>query len=283
MTAPELMPDCPTEETLAAFADDQLNPAQRQVVIEHLAICGDCRELVMLAADVKASGELVEEPRAAANVVSFRRKPWLPASGVAAAAALVAFLSVAWTSEMGKLAKASEGLQRPMQGRFAAAEFPYQQPEPVMRSGNPEGSSNGSDAGVLAIAADSNDPHVLGVAYLLMNDREERAKAIPKLREAQAHARGDERDAIDLDLSAALSRRGNPEDLKEAHDLAENVWKRKRSPVAAWNRAVAIELLTQDDDTPAIKAWKDYLAVDSTSKWADEARQKIRRLEDPNY
>lgn len=284
MTAPELMPDCPTEETLAAFADDQLTPEERQAVIEHLTICGDCRELVMLAADIKASGELIEAPRAATNVVPFRkRRPWLPAAGIAAAAAIVAFINVAWTPEMDKLAKAAAELKRPMEGRFASAEFTYQEAEEVFRTGNTEDSSDGSDAGVLAVAADSTDPHVLGVAYLLMSDRKERAKAIPTLKEAQARAKGDERDAVDLDLSAALSRRGSPEDLKEALTLADNVWKRKRSPVAAWNRAVAIELLRQDDDRPAIQAWKDYLTVDSSSKWADEAREKITRLEDPNY
>ncbi len=48
MTAPETM-SCPSEETLAEFIDGRLDPEARRSVVEHLAVCGECRDIVMAA------------------------------------------------------------------------------------------------------------------------------------------------------------------------------------------------------------------------------------------
>jgi hypothetical protein len=281
MTASELMSDHPTEETLAAFADNQMDPAEHKAVIEHLATCGDCRELVMLAADVKASGELQEQPRAAANVVPFRRRPWLvPAAGVAAAAVIV-FLMVQpfGNRDVDKLEKAWASLEkRPMDARIAA-DVPYRKPKDRLRGPGDEKETTGSNWQAYELASETKDPHVRGVALLMTGERDELAGAITALEEAQSQAKGDERNAIDLDLAAALlSRHSSDDDAERALTLSEDVWKRKRLPVAAWNRAVATQALSYNNDALVDKAWKDYLAVDSTSKWADEARLEIKRL-----
>jgi hypothetical protein len=310
MTAPELMSDCPTEETLAAFADNRLDPAQRSAVVEHLATCGDCRELVLLAMDVKAAEKLTEAPlellpasevmpptaELPSNVVPgrFGRRPWLSVAGLTAAAAVVMVAisvppdpqEMVFSKEMSKLAKASTSLEyRPTPGRLAG-DFPHRKPARVFRGGNDdEGASiDGSNAGVLAIAADTNDPHVLGVALLLSGDRQERAQVISSLEKARAQAKSDgERDAIDLDLSAALLGSGSVEDTQRAFTLADGVWRDRRDPVAAWNRAVALQMLIRDDTSEAKRAWQDYLALDSTSEWADEARERLKQIDEQGY
>jgi hypothetical protein len=287
MTAPELMSDCPTEETLAAFADNQLDPAQRSAVIEHLATCGDCRELVMLAMDVKASEELDELPRVAANVVPFRPRPWwVPAAGVAAAAVIVLSLTLTSTPEMEKLAKLSAGFkERPSEGRFAG-DFPHKpKPHRFRGGGKPPGADtdDGPPPDIYTIAGDTKDPHVRGVAFLMIGDEEYLPKAIPELKSAYKQTAGDERDAVALDLAAALIRAGSDADLREALKLSEDIWNRKHLPVAAWNRAVALQMLIREDTSAAKRAWQDYLALDSTSEWADEARERLKQIDEQGY
>jgi hypothetical protein len=51
---------------------------------------------------------------------------------------------------------------------------------------------------------------------------------------------------------------------------------RKQSPEALWNRAVAIESLSPKDT--ALRAWDDYLKVDSNSQWAKEALERKAEL-----
>ena len=55
MTAPMLMTHHPTEETLAAYVDDSFEPTNRKEVTEHLASCGECREIVLMATEFQAN------------------------------------------------------------------------------------------------------------------------------------------------------------------------------------------------------------------------------------
>jgi hypothetical protein len=48
-------------------------------------------------------------------------------------------------------------------------------------------------------------------------------------------------------------------------------------PEAWFNRALALEQIPAMRDRVKA-AWDDYLNVDSTSEWADEAKQHIARL-----
>jgi hypothetical protein len=79
------------------------------------------------------------------------------------------------------------------------------------------------------------------------------------------------------DLSAALSNRAASQrqlaDSVEAVRCAERAWRIGRTPEAAWNRAVAIEAL--NGPKGARTAWHDYLAIDPSSPWADEARKRL--------
>jgi len=84
----------PELETLAAFVDGRLPGAERTRVVEHLASCDDCLEVVAETAEVQE--ELDEEASSPGQVIrhpgAWRR--WMPA--VAAAAVLVLAVGGLW-------------------------------------------------------------------------------------------------------------------------------------------------------------------------------------------
>ena len=84
-----------------------------------------------------------------------------------------------------------------------------------------------------------------------------------------------------IDLSAAqlayASERGPPTALLAGLDAASRaVDVAPEAPAALYNRALALDLLALD--TEAGNAWRAYLAVDSTSGYATEARSRIHAL-----
>ena len=81
------------------------------------------------------------------------------------------------------------------------------------------------------------------------------------------------------DYAAALSSRASQlrrdDDAALAATVANRAWSLQHSPETAWNRAVSIESLR--GTAGAESAWRDYLALDSTSDWAREARTHLAR------
>jgi CHAT domain-containing protein/tetratricopeptide (TPR) repeat protein len=100
-------------------------------------------------------------------------------------------------------------------------------------------------------------------------------RAVARLRAAAAVAR---RPAPVLaDLSAALLVRAEraqaPRDLLEAYEAAERALRADpRSAAARYNRALALDRFGAVDE--AAREWDAFLAVDSTSGWAREARRR---------
>ena len=83
------------------------------------------------------------------------------------------------------------------------------------------------------------------------------------------------------DLAAAYLLRADryerPRDAVAALDLEQRaIRKAPRMATARFNRALALGWLGIDEE--AIRAWRDYLSIDSTSRWADEARGRTPRL-----
>lgn len=282
MTAPMMTDNCPAEETLAAFVDDRLDDATRRTVMEHLAACGECRELVLMASDYQAE--------APSNVRhgTFGPKRWIAAAaGLAAAAVIGVFVlkpSPFFEPDMKDvMAAADHAKERPFEGRLAR--FRYKVEKVRLRGDNnkeleeevvPKG-----QAELLGVAADladakSPDPHVIGVLSLFV----EYADPVAELKKAYQSATGDDRDAVAIDYAVALLERGDDKqhDYEQALQRSDEVLKRQQSPEAAWNRAIALMKLQRDDE--AIRAWDDFLKLDGTSKWADEAREKRQVLLD---
>lgn len=104
-------------------------------------------------------------------------------------------------------------------------------------------------------------------------------RAITSLRRLQAMV--DRPAPVLADLSAALIVRAErtqaPRDLLEAYEIAEQALKHEpRSLAALYNRALALDRFGLVDETA--RDWQAYLAADSTSRWADDARRRRRAL-----
>jgi CHAT domain-containing protein/tetratricopeptide (TPR) repeat protein len=81
------------------------------------------------------------------------------------------------------------------------------------------------------------------------------------------------------DLAAAYlvraERAHTPRDLLAAIEAAEEALEREpRNRAALFNRALALQRFGLVEE--AARGWRDYLAADSASVWADEARQNLR-------
>ena len=85
------------------------------------------------------------------------------------------------------------------------------------------------------------------------------------------------------DFSVVMHARGvartSPEDFVVSLEAAERSYRLKRSPQAAWNRALNLQALHLRDE--AWRAWDDYLAIESDADWAAEARRRKSRLPAP--
>lgn len=264
MTAPMLMTDCLTEETLAAYVDDRLDAATRLKVTEHLASCGDCRELVMMTTDFQAETKVVPG--------SFG---WVAAAGLAAAAVLAIVMlrpAFVYGPDVKAVMAAYAGVERrPSAGR-GAREIEHKEVVATLRG---ETDDSPGHLELFTIAVDTKDPHIRGLALLLnATKREDYDGAIVELEAAHKNAEDDERNAISIDLANALIGRARwtgDVDFKRALLLSDEVWKRKELPSAAWNRAIALGSLGRKAE--AISAWNDYLNLDGNSEWAKEARK----------
>jgi CHAT domain-containing protein len=291
MTPPETHAAFPSDETLAAFIDGKLDEATRRRVIEHMATCAECYDVVLGA----------NELRGATNVVPFQRRRYGVISLVAAAAAVVVALFVGPIRER-LMPRQKSGLaalaevapkERNVEGRLSG--FPYRPLKPVKRGvgGGEEGTTANdlklqSVASQIGEAAEANPTpenlHQYGVALLLLG----KPDAISRLEEA-VHKETGEAALLDAihgsknasllsDLSAAYVSRGQrtatSQDFLLANEAADRAWKLEPTAEHAWNRAMAIEHLGGGGH--AIKAWNDYLQLDPSSTWSAEARKHIR-------
>jgi tetratricopeptide (TPR) repeat protein len=298
MTAPATMTNCPTDETLAAFLDDRLDSEARQKVIEHVAACADCRDVVM------ASGEWQAEQDATRVAVhSARPRPWrwAPLAAAAAVATLVFVMwepVARWNDERGSgipaLAAAANALdERPVEGRLTGG-FAF---KPLKRNLRGTNSEDLAIVRVQAAAARAGEAakrnpspetlHALGISHLLLRHHDEAIEALQEALTAETEVdelgeaiRKSDDAALLSDLAAAYQARGrfrgNPADFDVALDAAERAWELARTPEAAWNRALALDSLNLTRE--AVDSWKDYLTIDSTTEWAEHARARIADL-----
>lgn len=279
MTAPILMTDCPTEETLASYLDDRLDHETRKKVTEHLASCGECKELVLMATDY-------QENEANVRRGTFGSRRLAAAAGLAAAAALGFFMlrPALFGPTLDDVIEASRTLShRPSIGRLAG-DFPHGEASRIVRGDGGDSPSNelAEKAGAYQVAYKADgakfpDLHVLGVTRLLVaDDKAAYDRAVAALVTAYEKARGEQRDSIAIDLAASLLERSRlhstPGDSERALDLSNEVLTRKPRPEAAWNRAIALESLGRDPE--AVRAWDEYLKLDPSSEWAKDATNR---------
>ena len=280
----------PEAESLGRFVEGTLDDPERASVVQHIADCDDCRMLVVDAA------EFIEPAKTESN------KWWM---GIAASLALVAAIGTVTYQHLrdlkGPVKKDYAKLStRPLEARLSG--FAYV-PHRVYR-----GAEDGEDTQLDTLrvdAADLMELHTLrvdaadlmelrgddaktlnakGTAYLLAAStthdaneiRSERTNAVALLQAAVDRA--PDNASYQTDLAAALLTTGD----KANHDLALAHLKKAlaidpRNQEALFNEGLA---LSDSNPKAAIAAFKSYLNVDSSSKWAEEARRNIGLLEE---
>lgn len=264
-------------ETLALFAEGKLRRAEMRPVLDHVTACASCMRIVKIAREHAASLEQEATPR----------RTWPYWLAVAAAVILVALAIPALrrvretpTDRLIALAPRSARIVEPrIAGGFGWA--PWRGTE---RAGDPAADAAhlklAGAAGELMERADADKTpaaqHAAGVALLLA---ERPLDALPRLRDAVERAPNDAQAWSDLaaanyDAAASTARASlYPEALAAADralridgDFAE----------ALFNRALVLERMGAKD--AARVAWERYLRVDTSSSWANEAREHVRRL-----
>jgi tetratricopeptide (TPR) repeat protein len=283
-------PDCPGPELMAAYIDGRpLWWGRRHRLESHFADCERCFTLLRDIMDFRDADQDASDTAAQGSrfaVLPFgRRAPrlaWLSAGGFAtvAAALLVVFVLRGPAEPRLDPLIAALGTQRVTDARLAA--FPHGPRPDVLRSSGPAAPdiSLKARAEVAAIqeqAAASPTPdarHASGVSRVITGDLD---IAITDLQHASSAAPANARYLNDL-AAALLSRglrRQSQQDLQAALDRANAAVASDGQLLEAWfNRALALDALGQQEAARA--AWNDYLQRDSTSEWANEARQRLR-------
>jgi len=299
MKEPMEHPASPSDEMLAAFIDGRLDEEMRKQVVAHLAECDDCYGTVMAA----GAWMHEEKPGTVQPIsISARRKP--SALGLAAAAVIAAVLlyqplSVRYAQRRDTAAlrdAANEALKDRKADARLSLDLEYKPRAPRFRSGgNPES----PPLRLIGAAADLQEDaerdsrivaqHSKGLGLLLAGSYQEATDtldAVIKRTTATDSVAEAIRKSTDVpllsDLSAAHGARadwaGQADGSKQiAYDAALRAWQLDpKSPKTVWNRAVAIQRL--HPDATAIAAWNDYLALDPSSLWSNEARDRVTQI-----
>jgi CHAT domain-containing protein/tetratricopeptide (TPR) repeat protein len=275
----------PDPRLIAAHAERRLLGDEAARMDEHVAGCSECYEVF---------AETVQFGLAEATPPSgFLRRPAFRTVAPLAMAALL-LLAVGLWSQRARFQRAP----LPLVAQLAEAMGTRRFVEPrltggfrhgrltTMRSGDtPQGLDAQSPAVLGAVArireqaeGDTSPEAMgaLGVTYLVSGDA---GAAVKSLESASAQKPDDAR--LLSDLAAAYLVRAaqsdEPADIPKALESAERAIVLKDPPPEAYfNRALALERLHLVD--AARKAWEDYLQRDSSSGWADEARQHLEAL-----
>jgi anti-sigma factor RsiW len=296
----------PSLEILSAYVDGRVDDRQRAEVEAHLARCEGCyklvKEVVLTGAEIEAAIGTNEpastiatasKQKTHAQVVPLTRRRWvvIGAAGLTMAATLLLYLrttrigSSESTSDNGVVVQQlvdAVGQQRFFDARLTGG-FQFGPLRSPLRSGSSETRS----LPLLAVVADLErrvqaEPspallHSFGVGLLLTGDLED---AIRQL-ESAAEQRADS-PAFLCDLGAAyltkaeITRRS--EDWAAALAASDRALvANPRQPEALFNRALALMGLQRANEARA--AWNAYLAHDSVSSWSEEARRRLKSID----
>lgn len=265
----------PTAETMTAFVEGTLPRPELAIVTQHLAACEDCRVVVSETAQFERD----EDRR-----TKTRRVWWL----VAAAAAGVVIVSIPVSQWIGRdqlpvaiLLDAAPRGHRTVEPRLSG--FPWarlQAPQRGNVAPDPANLKLGGAAGtVLEKTAGQTAPesrHGAGLANLFIGRSSD---AIAALEEAasESNAASTWNDLAAARYVAAITDERAAQ-LPMALAAADRALRLEpRLPEALFNRALILERMELRDQ--ARTAWQKYLAVDSASGWAVEAREHMRRLD----
>ena len=281
---------CLDTETIAAFADGNLAPPERNRVISHIGSCDDCYHLVVA---VVQSDEILSEASHNAGLrpsvrpiedgrmrFGSRRRRVLGAGGAIALAASLLLVVVSRGTELDTLVTIV-GSQRLTVARPTGG-FSHGPPPATARgpgtTSSPELRAEVARLRERAVrSSEASTLHALGVGLLLTG---ETPASIETLQQAVQADQGDA--AIRSDLGAAYMTqylaRGTAADARAALAAFDEALARSAvSPEALFNKALLLERLNRPED--AVSAWALYLAVSDQSAWRAEAIQHQNNLQ----
>ena len=250
-------------EMLAAFVDGHLDGEQLQEVTAHLAACEECRGVIGEAVAFEREDEARQSPRS----------KWL-ALAAAIVVVVAAFPFVRAYLDQREIRKDVHELyavqkERVLAGRYSGEEFHGQ--HSAMRGGIPKEEENVDYDLLLATSKLREDTkHDASPAGL-------RARALAE--------------ATDKEWAAALQTINRiPENARDAatwNDIAVILFANNKTDdaLAAADRALKLQpnmpeaLFTRWAILRDAESARQYLAVDSSSKWADEIRSKMKLLQ----
>lgn len=296
----------PSDETLAAFLDGRLDPDTRRRVVEHMTTCDECY------ATVTGGGEMPRLGTAATEAV---RGSWKRIFGLALAATLacvVIGIGVFRRTKPETTVPTAVSVVPPQLQQVAAAApderriatrltaFPWAPEVRITRGGSTELSNNPKYWRLLGVAGTlgqeaqqhptPDNLHAVGVSHIVLEHWDDGVLSLTDALQAQTRktdlteAIAASRDVRLLsDLAAAIYERGvqmdRPPDRFVALTAANAAWRLAHTPEIAWNRAVILESI---DKAAAVKAWNEYLSLDSSSRWSVEARESMAKLTQPS-
>ncbi len=281
---------CPSSNLLAAYLECRLDTQAISALEAHLASCGDCSELLAEALSV---GEVVAPRVASVDEPAETAGRWTRrvVRGGAVAAAIVAALvlpEMARPRGDHKLADlaAAAGARWPVEGRLTGG-IPHSSLNAPLAGG--QGGAVGDPVRVQLVAGKIREDldargtpehlHSFGLSQLLLGRLDAASVALTAAAREQPLNAAYQSDAAALFLERARANL-RPDDLPRALAAAERA--RLANPAmleGAFNRALALERLSLR--AQARQAWSEYLARDTSSAWAGEARSHLETLSGP--
>ncbi len=282
---------------LAAWIEQGVGATERAHIETHLAGCDDCRLLIAQTLSTRdAVGNVGPAvPYGPDRVVAPPRRSWIGwgAAALATAAALVMAVQVQpawWPGGRGvadqRLADLVDavGQERTVEARLTGGFRHGHLRAPVRSGGSLAPSDNWTlyaAAGKIREAAEQDataaNLHALGLAHLLLGNHDAAIEAFE-----DAIAEDPQAALFRSDLAAAYLARATqldrPDDFPRALSAAEKALAANAQLLEArFNKALALESLFLEEQ--ARRAWEDYLAYDSASPWAEEARRHLAALQ----
>lgn len=264
----------PTPEVIASMAEGSLARAEIAPLLEHIAECPDCRM------ELHAASLTIAEEKAKPN------RWWL---AVAAAAAILAVISVIWFRQMQSrspletLAAAMPTSVRVIEPRLSGG-FAWAPYRGALRGGDAATDAQklklGGAAGSVIEEAqrDRSAPmqHAAGIAYVLIEKPKEGVERLRRAAEASPHDANLWSDLAAAQFVDALQSQ-QPSMLPQALASADRALAiDPKNAAALFNRALILERLGLFGQARA--AWERSLAADAKSEWANEARKHLHDL-----
>jgi hypothetical protein len=286
----------PPAEDLGRFIEGTLDDAGRAAVVDHIADCDECRIVVVDATEFA-------EPTAAVH----RSGGWRLLAVAAALAIVIGGASILNSRrEHDPLAPLIESFvqlkSRPMEARLSG--FPHVERKTMRGEAETDPAALQLEVKAQEILdRRENDPrmqHAKGVAQLFTaheklanamvgNATDEQKSSAQKEYVVEqdfavamlqsAAIRVPDNAGYQNDLAVALIATQKPANLQPAIEACDRALRiDHRSPEALFNRAIALRELPSPKK--AIEGFKQYLTVDPSSAWADEAKRNIDFLQE---